>query len=41
MLFQIVDEMYLIWDANTISDRAQKLVKEAFDKHVNYNITEL
>ena len=41
MLFQLVDEMHLMWDVNSFLDRAQELVKKAIDVHANYNTTEL
>ena len=34
---ELVDDMHLIRDANPLLDRAQELVKEAIDKHANYN----
>ena len=33
--------MHVIWDANSFLDRAQGLVKDAIDKHANYNTAEL
>jgi len=41
LLFQLVEEKHLIWDANPFLDRAQELVKEAINKHANYHTVEL
>ena len=41
LLFKLVEEMHLIWDTNSFLDRAQELVKKAFDEHANYNTAEL
>jgi len=41
LLFQLVDYMHLIWDANSFMDRAQELVKKAIDEHAIYNTAEL
>jgi len=40
-LFQLVDDMYSNWDADSILDRAQESVKETTNEHVNYNTAEL
>jgi len=36
LLFQLVDDMHSMWDANSLLDRAQKLVEEAIDEHATY-----
>jgi len=36
LLFQQVDDMHSMWDANSLLDRAQKLVEEAIDEHATY-----
>jgi len=41
LLFQLVDDMHLIWDADSFLDRAQELVKKAIDEHAEYNTAEL
>ena len=37
LLFQLVDDMHSMWNADSFLDRAQKLVKKAIDEHANYN----
>jgi len=41
LLFQIVDDMHLMCDADFFLDRAQELVKKASHEHANYNTAEL
>ena len=41
LLSQLVDDMHSLWDADSFLDRAQELVKKAFDEHANYNTAEL
>jgi len=41
LLFQLVDDMHLIWDADSFLDRAQELVKKAIDERAEYNTAEL
>jgi len=41
LLFTLVDEMHLIWDANPFLYRAQESAKEAIYEHATYNIAEL
>ena len=41
LLFQLVDDMHLIWDADFFLDRAQELVKKAIDEHAEFNTAEL
>jgi len=41
MLFQLVDDMHSIWDADSFLDRAQILVKKAVDEHADYNTAQL
>jgi len=41
LLFQLVDNMLSIWNTDSFLDRAQELVKKAFDKHAKYTTTEL
>ena len=41
MLFQLVDDMHSIWDADSFLDRAKELVKKVIDEHAEYNIAEL
>ena len=33
LLFQLVDDMHSIWDADTFLDQAQELVQKAIDEH--------
>jgi len=33
LLFQLVDNMHSLWDADSFLDRAQELVKKAIDEH--------
>ena len=33
LLFQLVDDMHSIWEADSFLDRAQELVKKAIDEH--------
>jgi len=41
LLFQIIDDIHLVWNTDCILDRAQELVKKAIDKHAKYTTTEL
>jgi len=41
LLFQLVDDMHSIWDADSFLVRAQELVKKAIDEHAEYNTAEL
>jgi len=41
LLFQLVDDMHSIWDADSFLDRAQEWVKKAIDEHAEYNTVEL
>ena len=43
LLFQIrvVDDMHLMWNADSFLDRAQELVKKAIDEHAKYATAEL
>jgi len=41
LLFQLVDDMHSMWDADSFLDRAQKLVKKAIDEHADCNTAEL
>jgi len=41
LLFQLVDDMYSIWDADCLQDRAQELVKKVIDEHAEYIAAEL
>ena len=41
LLFQLIDEIHLIWNSNPLLDRAQELVKEAIDRQAYYNTAEL
>jgi len=36
LLFQLVDNMHSMWNANSLLDRAQKLVEEAIDEYATY-----
>ena len=40
LLFQLVDGMHSIWDADSFLDRAQELVKKAIDEHAEYDTAE-
>jgi len=37
LLFQLVDNMHAIWDANSFLDQAQEVMKKAMDEHSTYN----
>jgi len=37
LLFQLVDNMHSMWDADSFLDRAQELVKKAINEHADYN----
>ena len=41
LLFQLVDDMHSIWDADSFLDRAQELMKKAIDELAEYNTAEL
>jgi len=41
LLFQLVDDMLSVWNADSFLDRAQELVKKAIDKHAKYTTIEL
>jgi len=41
LLFQLVDDMLSMWDADSFLHRAQELVKKAIDKHADYNTEQL
>ena len=41
LLFQLVDDMLLLWNTDSFLDRAQELVKKAIDKLAKYTTTEL
>jgi hypothetical protein len=41
LLFQLVDDMHSMWDADSFLHRAQELVKKAIDEHAEYNTAEL
>jgi len=41
LLFQLVDDMHSMWDADSFLDRAQELVKEAIDEHAECTTVEL
>jgi len=41
LMFQLVDDMHSIWDADSFLDRAQELVKKAIYEHAEYNTAEL
>jgi len=41
LLFQLVDDMRSMWDADSFLDRAQEWVKKAIDEHAEYNTAEL
>ena len=41
LLFQLVDDMHSIWEADSFLDRAQELVKKAINEHTEYNTAEL
>jgi len=41
LLFQLVDDMLLVWNTDSFLNRTQELVKKAIDKHVKYTTTEL
>ena len=36
LLFQFVDDMHSMWNADSFLDRAQELVKKAIDEHAKY-----
>ena len=40
-LFQLVDDMHSMWEADPFLDRAQELVKKAIDEHTEYDTAEL
>jgi len=40
LLFQLVDDMHSIWDADSFLDRVQELVKRSIDEHAGYNTAE-
>ena len=40
LLIQLVDDMDLMWDADSFLDRAQELVKKAINEHAQYNTAE-
>jgi len=40
-LFQLVDDIHSMWDADSFLDRAQELLKKAIYEHAEYNTTEL
>jgi len=37
---KLVDDMHLIWDADSFLDRAQELVKKAIDENAKYTSAE-
>jgi len=41
LLFQLLDDIHSIWDADSFLDQAQKLVKKAINEHAEYNFAEL
>jgi len=41
VLFQLVDDMHSMWDADSFLDRAQELVKKAINEHAEYDTAEL
>ena len=41
LLFQLVDEMCSIWDANSFLDRDQEWERGPINEHANYNTAEL
>jgi len=41
LLFQLVDDMHSMCDANFFLDRAQELVTKAIDEQADYNTVEL
>jgi len=41
LLFQLVDDIHSMWNADSFLDRAQELVKKAIDEHVKYTTAEL
>jgi len=41
LLFQLVNNMLLVWNTDSLLDRAQELVKKAIDKHAKYITAEL
>ena len=41
LLFKLVDDLHLIWGADTFLDPAQVLVKKAINEHANNNTAEL
>jgi len=41
LLFQLVDKMHSIWDADSFLDRAQELVKKAINEHAKCTTAEL
>jgi len=41
VLFQLVDNMHSMWDADSFLNRAQELVKKAINEHAEYNTAEL
>jgi len=41
LLFQLVDDMHSMWNADSFFDRAQELVKKAIEEHAKYTTAEL
>ena len=41
LMFQLVDDMHSIWDADSFLDRAQELVEKAIYEHAEYITAEL
>jgi len=41
LMFQLVDDMHSIWDADSFLDRTQELVKKSIYEHAEYNTSEL
>ena len=41
LLFQLVDDMRSMWNANSFLDRAQELVKKSINEHARYTSAEL
>jgi len=41
LLFQLLDDMHSIWNADSFLDRAQELVKKAINEHAQYTTAEL
>ena len=41
LLFQLFDDMHLMWNADSFLARAQEFVKKAIDEHAEYNTAEL